>query len=83
MGLRFRRRIRVLPGLWVNISKSRPLTVSAGPRGVTANFGAKGTRMTGSVHGTGLSYRTRLRPYGWWTLALVGAVVVLLLWASR
>jgi hypothetical protein len=78
MGFRFRRRIRVLPGLWMNISKTGPLSVSTGLRGITANFGRKGTRLTGSVHGTGLSYRTKLRPYAWWVFGLVVGVVVLL-----
>ncbi len=79
MGFRFRRRMRVLPGLWMNISKTGPLSVSAGVRGITANFGRKGTRLTGSVHGTGLSYRTRLRPHGWWMFGLVVGIAVLLL----
>ena len=79
MGFRFRRRMRVLPGLWINISKTGPVTLSAGVRGITANFGRKGTRLTGSIHGTGLSYRAKLRPYLWWVLALVVGVVVLLL----
>lgn len=84
MGFRFRRRVRVLPGLWINISKTGPLSLSAGVRGITANFGRKGTRLTGGLHGTGLSYRTKLRPYAWWALALVvGVVVLLFLLANR
>lgn len=78
MGFRLRRRIRVLPGLWMNISKTGPLSLSAGIRGITANWGRKGTSLTGSVHGSGLSYRTKLRRYRWWVFAIVFAVVVLL-----
>ena len=78
MAFRFHRRMRVLPGLWINISKTGPLSLSAGVRGITANFGRKGTRLTGSVHGTGLSYRTKLRPYAWWVFGLVVGVVMLL-----
>ena len=84
MGFRFHRRMRVLPGLWINISKTGPLSLSAGVRGITANLGRKGTRLTGSVHGTGLSYRTKLRRYAWWVFGLlVGVVVLLLVLANR
>ena len=84
MGFRFRRRMRVPPGLWVNFSKSGPLSLSAGLRGITTNIGRKGTRLTGSIRGTGLSYRTRLRPYTWWVLGfVVGAVILLLVLAIR
>lgn len=63
MGLRFRRRLRIFPGLWLNVSKrSGPL--SAGGRVVTVNVSPKGHQETISAPGTGVSYRTRRRPIG-------------------
>ena len=58
MGLRFRRSIRLAPGLRINLSKSGP-SVSVGTRGFTENFGPHGARTTVGVPGTGLSYSTR------------------------
>jgi len=55
MGLRFRKRIGILPGLWVNLSKTG-VSATAGPRGATTNFGRRGVRTTLSWLGTGLSY---------------------------
>ena len=58
MGFRFRRRLRVLPGVSLNIGKSGFTSLSAGIRGFTVNFGRKGTRTTTSLPGTGLSYQS-------------------------
>jgi hypothetical protein len=57
MGLRFRRRIRLLPGIAVNLSKTGA-SLSVGGRGGTVNFGPRGTRTTLSIPGTGISYST-------------------------
>jgi hypothetical protein len=68
-GFRFRKSIGVLPGVKVNLSKSR-VSTSLGGRGATVNVGADGRRMvTIGVPGTGMSYRA----------PLTGTVVVLLL----
>jgi Protein of unknown function (DUF4236) len=50
--LKFRRRLRLFPGLWINLSK-KGTSVSAGGRGFTVN--SRG-RTTLSLPGTGLSY---------------------------
>jgi hypothetical protein len=68
-GFRFRKSIGVLPGVKVNLSKSR-VSTSLGGRGATVNVGADGRRMvTVGIPGTGMSYRA----------PLTGTVVVLLL----
>jgi hypothetical protein len=68
-GFRFRKSIGVLPGVKVNLSKSR-VSTSLGGRGATVNVGADGRRMvTIGIPGTGMSYRA----------PLTGTVVVLLL----
>jgi hypothetical protein len=57
MGLRFQRRIKILPGLSINLSKSG-IGFSVGARGFHAGIDAKGRRYTSaSLPGTGLSWR--------------------------
>ena len=58
MGWRWFKRIPIVPGLRLNLSK-RGATVSVGPRGFTTTFGRRGRRTTFSVPGTGLSYTMR------------------------
>jgi Protein of unknown function (DUF4236) len=55
VGFRFRRSVRVLPGLRLNLSKSGA-SVSLGPRGLHYTIGPKGTRTTIGIPGTGLSW---------------------------
>jgi len=57
MGFRFRRRIRLLPGVRINLSKSG-VSTSIGGRGAWLTFGRRGTRATVGLPGTGLSYTT-------------------------
>jgi hypothetical protein len=62
MGLRFRKNISLLPGVRLNISKHGISSVSVGGKGLTYNIGKKGTRATGGLPGTGLSY-SHYTPY--------------------
>jgi hypothetical protein len=55
MGLRFRRSIRLLPGVRVNLGLTRA-SLSIGRRGLTYNIGSKGSRVTVGVPGSGFSY---------------------------
>ena len=57
MGIRFRKRIKLFPGLWVNLSKSGA-SVSAGVKGFTVNSGRGKTRTSVGLPGTGVSYTT-------------------------
>ena len=60
MGLRFQRRIRLAPGLFLNVSK-RGVSLSFGRPGATVNIGGKGgPRATVGLPGTGVSYTARL-----------------------
>lgn len=60
MGLRFRRRIKIAPGIHVNIGKKRA-SISLGRSGATLNVGGKqGPRVTVGIPGTGLSYTANL-----------------------
>ncbi|MCM1139880.1 MAG: DUF4236 domain-containing protein [Muribaculum sp.] len=59
MGLNFRKRIKILPGLTMNIGK-RGTSVTVGGRGASVNFGKSGVYGNVGVPGTGVSYRERL-----------------------
>lgn len=55
MGLRFRRSVKLMPGVRVNFSGSGA-SLSLGGRGATVNLSSRGTRTTVGLPGTGLSY---------------------------
>jgi len=55
MGLRLFRRIKIAPGITLNLSKSG-LSASAGVRGAHVTLGPRGVRRTVGVPGTGISY---------------------------
>jgi len=78
-GFRFRKQISVLPGVKINLSKSR-VSTSLGGRGATVNVGADGRRMvTVGIPGTGMSYRVPLTG-SIILLALALAVIVGIAW---
>ncbi len=55
MGLRFRKSVKILPGVKLNFSKSGT-SVTVGKRGMSTNFSSRGTRVIVNIPGTGLSY---------------------------
>ncbi len=59
MGLRFSKRVTLLPGVRVNLSGSG-LGLSLGPRGASVSVGRSGVYGNLGIPGTGLSYRTKL-----------------------
>lgn len=59
MGLYFRKRIKILPGVHMNVSKSGT-SWSIGPRGAKVNFGKQGTYVTTGIPGTGIYSRTKV-----------------------
>jgi hypothetical protein len=87
MGFRFYRRIRIAPGLTLNLGK-RNASVSVGERGAHLTFGTKGNRATVGLPGTGMYYT---RPFGrpvssaarqaGWVVAVIIGIVVLILMA--
>jgi hypothetical protein len=58
-GLRFQKRLSILPGVRVNLSKSGAST-SIGPRGADVNVGRDGITTNAGIPGTGLSYRQKV-----------------------
>lgn len=63
MGFRFRKRLKLFPGLWVNLSK-RGASLSVGGRGATINVNRQGVQETVGLPGSGISYRSKRRRFG-------------------
>lgn len=59
MGFRFRKSIRIAPGIRINVG-TRGISTTLGPRGASVNVGPNGTYANIGIPGTGLSSRTRL-----------------------
>lgn len=57
MGFRFFKRMNILPGVTLNLSKGGG-SVSVGPQGAKLTFGTSGARATVGAPGTGLFYTT-------------------------
>jgi len=55
MGFRFRKSIKIAPGLKINLGKTGA-SLSVGGQGATVNVSKRGTRTTLGIPGTGLSY---------------------------
>lgn len=63
MGWRYRRSIKILPGLRMNVGSRGVSSFSFGGRGVTINMNKHGVRSTFSLPGTGISYQTKTTSY--------------------
>lgn len=59
MAFRFRKRIRLMPGIYLNIGKNG-VSTSIGPRGANINIGKGGIYLNTGIPGTGLSNREKL-----------------------
>jgi hypothetical protein len=59
MAFRFQKRISILPGVRINLSKSG-VSASLGPRGADVNIGKDGVTANAGIPGTGLSYRQKV-----------------------
>lgn len=63
MGLRFRRRLQLFPGLTLNFSGSG-ISATLGVPGANINIGKHGVNGTAGIPGTGVHYRTNLMSFG-------------------
>ena len=63
MGFRFQRRIKILPGVSINIGK-RGTSVSVGPRGARTTIGSRGVKHSFGIPGTGIRYETPYKKWG-------------------
>ena len=73
-GLRFQKRLRMLPGLRANLSKSG-VSAILGPRGANVNVGPGGISTNAGIPGSGLSYRQKMTPKN--RSAWIGVVALL------
>lgn len=65
MGWRFRKSIKIAPGIKINIGKKGVSSLSVGPRGAHINIGKNGTNLSTGIPGTGIYNVTRLdKPAG-------------------
>ena len=61
MAIRFQKRIRIAPGLRLNLSAGG-VSMSAGPRGASLTLGKQGLYGNAGLPGTGISARQKLSP---------------------
>jgi hypothetical protein len=59
---RFSRRIKILPGVSINLSKSG-VSASVGPRGAKVTIGKRGVRANLGIPGTGMGYSTKITSF--------------------
>ena len=59
MGIRFRKRIKILPGVNLNLSKSG-ISTTIGVKGASVNIGKNGVYGNAGIPGTGIYMRERL-----------------------
>ena len=81
MGFRFQKRLSILPGVRINLSKGG-VSTSLGPRGADVNIGRNGVTTNAGIPGTGLSYRSKLGGTGG-TLGIFALIVGLGFWAFQ
>ncbi len=63
MSLRFRNRLKILPGIYLSLGKNG-ISTTIGPRGANINIGKKGVYLNTSIPGTGISNREKLLGVG-------------------
>jgi hypothetical protein len=81
-GLRFQKRLTILPGLRINLSKSG-VSASLGPRGADVNIGKGGVTANAGIPGTGISYRQKIGAGGGKWLGILAVVGGLAFWAFQ
>lgn len=59
MALKFRKKIRVFPGFYLNLSKSG-MSATVGMKGLSVNIGKKGTYLNTGIPGTGIYDRQKI-----------------------
>jgi len=83
MGFRFRKTVKVLPGVRLNVTKNGISSTSLGKRGATINWGKKGMSETIGIPGTGLSYRTDKNTPPWLVVVIMIAMLVILAFGNQ
>ena len=63
MAWNFRRRKKIAPGVYINMSK-KGISTTVSPKGASMTFGPNGTYMNTSIPGTGLYNRQKIGSHG-------------------
>ena len=63
MGFRFQKRIKILPGISINLGK-RGASVSVGPRGAKTTISSRRIKHSYGIPGTGIRYETPYKKWG-------------------
>lgn len=77
MGFRFRKRIKLAPGVHLNLSKGG-ISTSIGGNGLTANFRNGKQKTTVGIPGTGLSFESKPTDFDGGLALVVGLVFAIL-----
>ena len=80
MGFRFRKSIKLMPGVRINVSASG-VSTTVGERGASVNISKRGTRGTVGLPGTGISYSEKISDAPQAGRSGAGSVVVLIILA--
>ncbi len=59
MGLNYRKKIKIAPGVKLNVTKKGVSSVSIGKRGASFNINKHGSQATFGIPGSGISYKTK------------------------
>lgn len=73
MAFRFRKSIKIAPGVRLNLGK-RSASVSVGGKGLRYTAGTKGDHITAGIPGSGLSYTKKVQSRS----ASIGSVLILI-----
>lgn len=76
MGFSYRKRVKIAPGVNLNLSKRGP-SLSVGPKGSNVNVSKRGTYRNTSIPGTGLYSRKKVSNKGC-SVFLAAFVVILI-----
>lgn len=82
MGFRFRKKVKIAPGIDLNLSKKGISSTSIGKKGATFNLSKKGIKQTIGLPGTGLSFQTDKSTPGWLYAVICIAIIVVLLFGK-
>lgn len=79
MGFQFRQRIKILPGVYINLGKKGINSTSIRAGWFTSNINKDGVKNTVGAHGTGLSYETKRSKVSGKFFWLILFIIILLL----
>jgi hypothetical protein len=64
MGFQYRRRVKLLPGISLNVTQNGIASITLGQKGVRLNINRRGVKATVGVPGTGVYYTTKRKGFG-------------------